>query len=226
MMVSLHVSNGVQTRRRLSSGLQNPYLDRLGAEPKELARFGEREPPSQSVFRGAMSSIWGRGNPLPRLHRPSSAEYYRGKLCGCTVHAMRAAVGIVFAVLSCAHGGAVEGPVRAEQVKGARMDESSGRRRAKALLGTTEAGARVTPAEASPPARDLGAEEGFAFSWDRGKALSSVYVFDSYAEATRAESVLAQNTSGRSTVNGELLLWVTGDEAIAASLLQSFAGEE
>ena len=100
------------------------------------------------------------------------------------------------------------------------------RARADALLGIARAGDRVRPIEASPEPSSIGAQAGFAYDWDDGAAQSSVYLFESYEDARAAEDHLTIAAQGRGTVNGALLLWMTGDSELSEDLLGSFAGQE
>jgi hypothetical protein len=109
-------------------------------------------------------------------------------------------------------------------------------KRAEALLSHGQGSDEALPAEPVPPVRDLGARAGFGRAWTSTSVRVSVYLFDSYDDASAAEVRLqAQTPEGRQaggTVNGALLMWATADAADEAAkelitrLRSSFAGEE
>jgi hypothetical protein len=108
--------------------------------------------------------------------------------------------------------------------------------RAGSLLGLRRYGDDVTETDPSPAPSAVGAGSGVGYAWKSAGVAASVYLFDSYDEASAAETRLrAEAEPSRAvagTVNGPLLMWATAaaDDPEAGKLLrqlrQSFAGRE
>lgn len=118
--------------------------------------------------------------------------------------------------------------------------EEKYQQRAGSLLGLRRYGDDVTETDPSPAPSAIGARSGAGYAWSSTAVVASVYLFDSYDEASAAETRMrgeadAQDGASRAvagSVNGPLLLWATAeaDDPEAGRLLrqlrQSFAGRE
>ncbi|MBN8467318.1 hypothetical protein JYJ95_12400 [Corallococcus exiguus] len=108
--------------------------------------------------------------------------------------------------------------------------------RGEALLRHGTGSDAVHPAEPVPTARELGALAGFGQTWTSCSARASVYLFDSYGDATAADARLRKQVPegkhGAVTVNGDWLIWATADatdeagRAVIERVVSTFAGEE
>ncbi|RKI60810.1 hypothetical protein D7X55_23895 [Corallococcus sp. AB049A] len=108
--------------------------------------------------------------------------------------------------------------------------------RGEALLRHGTGGDAVRSAEPAPAIQELGALAGFGQDWTSCSARASVYLFDSYAEASTAQVRLMKQVpegkQGRGTVNGDWLIWATADATDEAGrdvierVVSAFAGEE
>ncbi|MBN8232744.1 hypothetical protein JYK02_35025 [Corallococcus macrosporus] len=109
-------------------------------------------------------------------------------------------------------------------------------RRGEALLRHGAGSAELSPMDPVPSVQELGAQAGFGRAWKARSVRASVYLFDSYTEASAAEDTLRarvpEGLRGSGTVNGNLLVWATADatdeagQAIINDVLSAFAGEE
>ncbi|WP_148712790.1 hypothetical protein [Corallococcus sp. AB030] len=109
-------------------------------------------------------------------------------------------------------------------------------KRGEALLRHGTGSDVVLPAEPVPIAQELGALAGFGQTWTSCSARASVYLFDSYGDATTADARLRKQVPegkhGAVTVNGDWLIWATADATDEAGrdvierVVSAFAGEE
>jgi hypothetical protein len=109
------------------------------------------------------------------------------------------------------------------------------RKRAEVLLGLRHQEDEILPADANPSPAALGAQAGLGYAWKSSSVRASVYLFDSYDNASAAEKRLQADPPGdqvASTINGPLLMWATADRDddgagdILLQLRESFAGRE
>ena len=62
------------------------------------------------------------------------------------------------------------------------------RKRAEVLLGLRHQEDEILPADANPSAAALGARAGLGYAWKSSSVRASVYLFDSYDNASAAET--------------------------------------
>jgi hypothetical protein len=114
--------------------------------------------------------------------------------------------------------------------------DDSQRARAEALLRRGSTGDVTEATKPDPPAEELGAADALSLRWVNNSVVATVYLFDSYDDASDMEDRLSadvpESVQSKSTVNGSLLLWATadgGDEdarRTLKTLVSAFAGRE